>query len=202
MDVQQRVEARMEDERDELRRLIAKDRDAQRDAWRLYRASLERVGRLSTDLGYAYDEPGRPTAELESALDAEHGIMLRLKQAANGLTPYIDGAEGRLAALDDEARDERLTNARRLAAAHDDTEHEMNWITAAEAVLKDEGGPLHYREITNRALDAGLITTKGKTPEASMNAKLAVSLKDGDDSPFVKVATGVFALRAHVGAVV
>lgn len=40
----------------------------------------------------------------------------------------------------------------------------MNFLDAAYEILKQAGKPLHYIEITNRALSAGLLDTKGQTP--------------------------------------
>ncbi|TLF47110.1 winged helix-turn-helix domain-containing protein [Maribacter aurantiacus] len=44
--------------------------------------------------------------------------------------------------------------------------------SSAIKILKDSGEPLHYKEITRLALEAGLLDTNGKTPESSMNAQL------------------------------
>jgi len=75
----------------------------------------------------------------------------------------------------------------------------MTFLDAAHEILKQAGQPLHYREITRRALERRLIETKGKTPEATMNAQLAVNIKraeeGGPPSPFVRVGRGVFGLR-------
>jgi restriction system protein len=75
----------------------------------------------------------------------------------------------------------------------------MKFLDAAYEILKQAGQPLHYREITRRALGQGLIESKGKTPEATMNAQLAVNIKraeeGGPPSPFVRGGRGVFGLR-------
>ena len=54
----------------------------------------------------------------------------------------------------------------------------MNALDATEAVLRDEGGPLHYREITERILKQRLWTTEGKTPEATVNTALAMDIQE------------------------
>lgn len=69
----------------------------------------------------------------------------------------------------------------------------MGFLEAAEEVLKQEGQPLHYDEITKRAMDLGLIETKGKTPNRTMNAQISTSIHGGD-SPFVRVRRGVYGL--------
>lgn len=48
----------------------------------------------------------------------------------------------------------------------------MTFLEAAEAVLNESGAPLHYKEITARAIQKGLIQSTGKTPEATMGALL------------------------------
>lgn len=64
---------------------------------------------------------------------------------------------------------------------------------AAVQVLREAGGPLHYREIVARALKAGILTTDGKTPERTMNAALSVELH-GQGSRFRRVGRGEFDL--------
>lgn len=72
----------------------------------------------------------------------------------------------------------------------------LSFADATVAVLTAEGKPLHYREITQRALTQGLIQTDGKTPEATLNAILAVDIKQkGQSSRFAWVKPGVFGLR-------
>lgn len=73
----------------------------------------------------------------------------------------------------------------------------LSFADAAERVLQTQGSPLHYSEITERALVQELITSEGKTPAASMNAVLAVAIKQrGDVCRFVRTAPGFFGLRA------
>lgn len=70
-------------------------------------------------------------------------------------------------------------------------------LSAAEKVLQDAGQPLHYQEITKRVLSAGLWKTEGKTPAATINARLAVDVKmNGAASAFRRVGRGVFALNS------
>lgn len=72
----------------------------------------------------------------------------------------------------------------------------MGVLTAVETVLKEAGEPLHYGEITKRLLEHGLWTTTGRTPEATVNAQLAVDIKRrGENSKFRRADKGIFALR-------
>src|SRR5688500_461602 len=77
----------------------------------------------------------------------------------------------------------------------------MGVLTAVETVLVDADEPLHYKEITKRLLSRGLWTTSGQTPDATVNAQLAVDIKQrGEASKFRRTDKGVFALRAWAPA--
>ena len=72
----------------------------------------------------------------------------------------------------------------------------MNSLQAAEVALKEAGKPLHYKEITQLMLDLRLWQTDGKTPDATINATIAVDIKQyGTDSLFQRTDKGVYALR-------
>ena len=55
----------------------------------------------------------------------------------------------------------------------------MSFVDAAERVLREhsKGAPMHYRRITEVALSEGLISSEGRTPEASFNAAITQDLK-------------------------
>ncbi|MCL4266668.1 MAG: restriction endonuclease [Anaerolineae bacterium] len=73
----------------------------------------------------------------------------------------------------------------------------MNSLDAVAIVLAEAGEPLHYKEITRRILLQNLWQTEGKTPDATINAQLAVNIKKLDaKSRFQRVGKGIFALRA------
>lgn len=72
----------------------------------------------------------------------------------------------------------------------------MTFTDAAREVLRQSGRPLHYKEITELAIEKNLLSHVGKSPEVTMGARLAATLKKGgDDNPLVRVKPGVFALR-------
>lgn len=74
----------------------------------------------------------------------------------------------------------------------------MTTLEAILKVLKEAGTPLHYGEITKRVLAAGLWKTEGKTPDATINARLAVDVKkNGRASAFRRAGPGVFALNTE-----
>ena len=71
----------------------------------------------------------------------------------------------------------------------------MAILNKIEAVLRDAGQPLHYAEITKRLLTSGAWVTSGKTPDATVNARIAEDIKHNPASRFVKEGKGIFALR-------
>ena len=75
----------------------------------------------------------------------------------------------------------------------------LTFRAAAERVLTDAGQPLTAAAITERALKAGMLTTGGKTPAATMESQLATSIQQqGEESPFLRVAPRTYALRRWV----
>jgi hypothetical protein len=75
-------------------------------------------------------------------------------------------------------------------------EHKMTFTDAAAEVLRLVGKPLHYKEITDIAIEKNLLSHVGKSPEVTMGARLAATLKkDSSENPLVRVKPGVFALR-------
>lgn len=74
---------------------------------------------------------------------------------------------------------------------------EMTWEKAINKVLSSSAIPLHYNEITERIISEGLRTNLGATPAATVNAKIAVSIKrKGEQSPYIRISKGTFAMRA------
>lgn len=64
------------------------------------------------------------------------------------------------------------------------------WVKVAHEVLVKEGKPMHYKEITEKALKAG-VETKGKTPALTMCTRLSQSIKNGDGL-FKALGKGVY----------
>jgi len=72
----------------------------------------------------------------------------------------------------------------------------MNFKEAACHVLKREKKPLSAKDITEISIKEGLITSKGKTPIATMGAIIYTDIKaKGESSIFVKMKRGLFGLR-------
>lgn len=74
---------------------------------------------------------------------------------------------------------------------------EKSWKDAINKVLAESSTPLHYTDISEQILSRGYYSTDGATPAATVNAQISSSIKhDGDQSPFLRVAKGTFALRS------
>ncbi|MCG8555465.1 MAG: HTH domain-containing protein [Proteobacteria bacterium] len=72
----------------------------------------------------------------------------------------------------------------------------MTFTEAALEVLRNVRKPLHYKKITELAIEQNLLSHVGKTPEVTMSSRLATMVKkDRGDAPIVKIRPGVFSLR-------
>jgi hypothetical protein len=76
----------------------------------------------------------------------------------------------------------------------------LSFLEAALAILEREPGkPLHYKEITRLALEQGLVTTEGNTPDATMGAQLYSHVKRAaanSETPKVQsLGGGLFAIN-------
>lgn len=73
----------------------------------------------------------------------------------------------------------------------------MSLLDAVATVLGSEGAPLRIETITERVLSQGLWTSTGKTPQATIEARLAVEVsRNGDGSRFVRPAPRTYGLRS------
>jgi len=72
----------------------------------------------------------------------------------------------------------------------------MTFTEAAALVLRLCGKPLHYKDITEIAIEKSLLSHVGKSPEVTMGSRLNALLKKTDkENPLQRVKPGVFALR-------
>lgn len=73
----------------------------------------------------------------------------------------------------------------------------MTFLEAALDILKREGRPLHFKELTERAMTKKLLTFVGRTPEVTMQTQLTAAVKKAPGNPFVRVKPGVFGLLRY-----
>ena len=63
--------------------------------------------------------------------------------------------------------------------------------------MKRERKPLHYKELTEKAMERKLLTFVGRTPEVTMQTQLTSAVKKAPGAPFVRVKPGVFGLLRY-----
>ncbi len=74
----------------------------------------------------------------------------------------------------------------------------VSFRLAAIKILKESKKPLHYEEITNKAIEKNLIETKGATPEQTMSAIIGRDIKfNKDKSPFRRAKNGFVELNPN-----
>lgn len=73
----------------------------------------------------------------------------------------------------------------------------MTFLEAALDILSREGKPLHYKELTDRAMQRKLLTFVGRTPEVTMQAQLTNAVKKAPGNPFLRVRPGIFGLLRY-----
>src|SRR5689334_25195533 len=73
----------------------------------------------------------------------------------------------------------------------------MTFTEAALEILKREGKPLHFKDLTERAMTKKLLTFVGRTPEVTMQTQLTAAVKKAPGNPFVRVKPGVFGLLRY-----
>ncbi len=84
------------------------------------------------------------------------------------------------------------------------SEPTLSFTDAAEQVLNLYGGnqPMHYRDITRKAMDLGLIATRGQTPEQTMYAQVLTEIdrykKRGEVARFTKEGRGLVGLSKWI----
>ncbi len=80
-----------------------------------------------------------------------------------------------------------------------------SFTDSAEKVLEEFGKkrPIHYRDITDKAIEMGWLVTGGKTPEATMYALIVTEIKRysrrGEQPRFVQYGKGVVGLSRWMG---
>ena len=81
----------------------------------------------------------------------------------------------------------------------------LSFTQAAEKILATYGRkqPMHYREITTKSLDLGLLNTEGQTPEATMYAQILTEIRRhksrGEQPRFIQHKGGFVSLSAWMG---
>jgi HB1, ASXL, restriction endonuclease HTH domain len=73
----------------------------------------------------------------------------------------------------------------------------MPWEDAIKLVLAEVDGGLHYADVAERIASKGVRQSLGATPASTVSSYLSTSLRElGDESPYLHVGRGVYALKA------
>lgn len=75
----------------------------------------------------------------------------------------------------------------------------MTFTEAAVEVLRIAGKPLHFKDITQIAIEKNLLSHVGKTPDVTMGSRLSAQIAKYPDGPIVRQKSGVYALREWEG---
>ncbi len=75
----------------------------------------------------------------------------------------------------------------------------MTFTEAAVEVLRLAGKPLHFKDITQMAIEKNLLSHVGKTPDVTMGSRLSAQIAKYPDGPIVRQKSGVYALREWEG---
>jgi restriction system protein len=90
--------------------------------------------------------------------------------------------------------------------APDSTSKALSFTDAAEQVLEQYARkePMHYRAITAKALELGLVRTKGQTPEATLYAQILTEIdrrtRQGNTPRFTRHGKGLIGLSHWTGS--
>lgn len=77
---------------------------------------------------------------------------------------------------------------------------ELTWRKAIEKILSAAPTAMHYKDITDRIVSAGLRVSLGATPAATVSAHLTTAIKkEGVDCPFQKVGRGLYIWKKNAG---
>ncbi|MES0489589.1 MAG: winged helix-turn-helix domain-containing protein [Leptospirales bacterium] len=70
---------------------------------------------------------------------------------------------------------------------------------AAKYILEENNRAMHTNEITELALEKGILITDGQTPSATMGAQLYQDTKYNSSSIFERAGRGLFLLKSKTG---
>jgi hypothetical protein len=77
---------------------------------------------------------------------------------------------------------------------------QLTWRKAIEKVLSEARGAVHYTDLADKIIEAGLRTELGATPAATVSAYLTTAVKkEGGDCPWQKIGRGLYVWKASAG---
>lgn len=77
---------------------------------------------------------------------------------------------------------------------------QLTWRKAIEKVLSEASGAMHYKDLADKIIEAGLRTDLGATPAATVSAHLTTALKsESAQCPWQKIGRGLYVWKAKAG---
>ncbi len=77
---------------------------------------------------------------------------------------------------------------------------QLTWRKAIEKVLSEASGAMHYKDLTDKIIEAGMRTELGATPAATVSAHLTTAIKnEGPECPWQKIGRGLYVWKAKAG---
>ena len=163
-----------------------------------YREITQRI----LDLGLVATKSKTPSDTLSSSIGDE------IRRRANSDKPqrFVRLGQGLIGLADAESdRNPKPSvdanqTAERSGQTQADPKPKLSYTDAAEQVLREnhEQESLHYREITQRILDLGLVATKSKTPSDTLSSSIGdeIRRRANSDKPqrFVRLGQGLIGL--------
>lgn len=148
------------------------------------------ITRRILDRGLWRSDGQTPDATINAQLTIhikKHGDNARIRRCGSGLYAI-------------KCKSSNDDDAASVPPANGSNEGSVSFTDAAEAVLKEHahGRSMHYRKITGKALELGLVQTSGRTPEATMYASVLQEIqrfkKRGKQPRFQMLGQGQIAL--------
>ena len=161
--------------------------------------------RLILEQGLWQTEGKTPEATISAGLGVDIRRLRsesRFQQTGKGVFAL---REWGLSEFTPKRRGEIPVEAARDRSPDSESARAMSFTDAAEKVLGEFGNkePMHYRDITTKVLELGLVDTAGKTPEATLYAMILAEshrqARRGDTPRFVKHGRGYVGLTRWMG---
>ncbi len=129
---------------------------------------------------------------------------LRSWSAATASLLRSDSTESFVAPIDHKGHAAENTSSDSASISERTVARSMSFLDAAERVLEQspDKRPMHYKTLTQKALDLGLIATRGQTPDQTMYAQILTDIdrsnQRGEIPRFAKVGRGKVGLTRWV----
>jgi pyruvate/2-oxoglutarate dehydrogenase complex dihydrolipoamide acyltransferase (E2) component len=159
------------------------------------------AAKIAAQFGFCTVEAAEAIAH-EASAEAERLAQIAAAKAAKASAAKIAAEHGfctQEIALQLEAEAAAAKTAARAAGAKGGrSRSQMSGLDAAYQILLEAGQPMNPKAIANAAMERGIWTPNGATPDMTLSAALQHELKmKGDASRFAKTAPGQYIARSN-----